>query len=105
MFKNFRKKPIEIQAFQFTMDMHKDLCKMGWIDKTNNPTDVEFDFIKRFKFQWNQHTQQLLIDTKEGQMVCEVWDWIVKEPFDKKRQFYPVKDKIFNQTYDYIEGS
>jgi hypothetical protein len=103
MLKKYKKKPIEIEAFQFTMDMHKDLVKMGWFDKNNNPTNVEFDFIKRFKFQWNQHTQQLLIDTKEGQMVCEIWDMIIKEPFDKKRQFYPVKEKIFNQTYDYVE--
>lgn len=102
MFKKFRKKPIEIWAVQFTTAMQNSLVKKGWIDRDCNPIDIQLDIIPKFKFQWNQHTKQLLIDTKEGQMVCSPNDWIVKEPFDKKRQYYPVKEEIFNQTYESI---
>jgi len=40
------------------------------------------------------------IITSEGTMAVNVGDWIIKEPFDKERQFYPCKPDIFAQTYD-----
>jgi len=42
------------------------------------------------------------IITSEGTMAVNVGDWIIKEPFDKERQFYPCKPYIFAQTYDHI---
>ncbi len=30
-------------------------------------------------------------------------DYIIKEPFDKERGFYPCKPDIFKETYDVIE--
>lgn len=43
---------------------------------------------------------QLIIPTKEGSMIADVGDWIIKEPFPTgDRKFYPCKPDIFEQTY------
>ncbi len=42
------------------------------------------------------------IKTKEGIMRVNVGDYIIKEPFDKERGFYPCKPDIFKLTYDKI---
>ena len=101
MFKKFRKKPIEIVAFQFTKQMHKDLIALGK-NTDNNPIDVKIPNIPDAETYWNWHTQQLYLQTSEGEMGVNITDWIVKEPFDKVRKYYPVKHKIFVQTYDAV---
>ena len=40
------------------------------------------------------------IITSEGVMRVNVGDYIIKEPFDKGRGFYPCKPDIFELTYD-----
>lgn len=101
MFKKFRKKPIEIVAFQFTKQMQKDLIALGK-NPNENPIDVIIPNIPDADTQWNWHTQQLYIETSEGQMEVNISDWIVKEPFYKERKYYPVKNEIFMQTYDAV---
>jgi len=101
MFKKFRKKPIEIVAFQFTKQMQKDLIALGK-NPNENPIDVKVPNIPDADTQWNWYTGQLYIQTSEGQMEVNVGDWIVKEPFDKERKYYPVKNEIFKQTYDAV---
>jgi len=39
------------------------------------------------------------IITSEGVMRVNDGDYIIKEPFDKERKFYPCKPDIFKQTY------
>lgn len=87
----YRKKPVEIEAMQF-LGTNKTAIEM-W---------AEQEFGSAFA-----HTDEspgthpvLLIDTKEGRMECGVTDWIVKEPFDAVRGFYPVKDSVFQKTYE-----
>ena len=43
------------------------------------------------------------IITSEGTMRVNIGDYIIKEPFDKERAFYPCKPDIFEQTYELIE--
>lgn len=46
----------------------------------------------------------LAIPTKEGEMVCSINDYIIKEPFPSDdRQFYPCKQEIFEETYSKIQ--
>ena len=40
------------------------------------------------------------IITSEGVMSVSKGDYIIKEPFDKKRKFYPCKPDIFKLTYN-----
>lgn len=44
-------------------------------------------------------TDTFFIKTKEGLMKASVGDYIIKEPFDKERMFYPCKPDIFEMTY------
>jgi hypothetical protein len=99
MFKKFRKKPIEIVAFQFTKQMQKNLIALG-INPKENPVDVKIPNIPDAETYWNWHTQQLYLQTSEGEMKVNITDWIVKEPFDKVYKYFPVKNEIFVQTYE-----
>jgi len=102
MFKKFRKKPIEVVAFQFTKQMHNDLISLGK-NPNENPIAVKIPNIPDVKTYWNWHTQQLYIETSEGEMNVNISDWIVKEPFDKVRKYYPEKNEKFVQTHDAVE--
>ena len=44
------------------------------------------------------------IETKEGTMRANYGDYIIKEPFDKERCFYPCKPDIFELTYEEIDN-
>lgn len=51
--------------------------------------------------RWDFKGGYIFIETREGTMCAEVGDWIVREPFPTgDRDFYPVKDEIFRQTYE-----
>lgn len=78
----FRKKPIVIDAIVFNGDNFKE-CKEfigdNYDNKLNYPNII----------------------TSEGIMRVNRGDYIIKEPFDKKRGFYPCKPDVFLQTYEY----
>lgn len=40
------------------------------------------------------------IITSEGVMAVCVGDYIIEEPFDKERGFYPCKPSVFHKTYE-----
>jgi len=76
---NYRKKPVEIDAIQWTGDNRLeifDFCNMSYI------TD-----------------QELRIQTLEGSMIASVGDYIIK---GVKGEFYPCKPDIFEMTYEKI---
>jgi len=75
----YRKKPVEIDAIQWTGDNKLeifDFCNMSYI------TD-----------------QELRIQTLEGSMIASVGDYIIK---GVKGEFYPCKPDIFELTYEKI---
>jgi len=86
--KRYRKKPVEIDAIQFT----------GW-----NWAECE-DFMAGKSLihpQWMKEYEYLDINTLEGTMRCNKGDYIIK---GIKGEFYPCKPDIFEQTYDEIKG-
>lgn len=44
----------------------------------------------------------VIIPTSEGDMRANTGDYIIKEPFDKDRKFYPCKPDIFELTYEAV---
>ena len=82
----FRKKPVVIEAMQFT-DETKDqvfnfvtcTCYPAW-DGNGNPA--------------------LSIQTLEGDMIATLGDWIIK---GVNGEFYPCKPDIFEKTYEPVE--
>lgn len=85
----YRKKPVVIDAEQWngTQESWSKIMAMGltkW-----RPGEMG--------------TDTFYIETNEGKMMAKKGDYIIKEPFDKDRMFYPCKPDIFEKTYEKAE--
>jgi len=83
----FRKKPVVIEAEQFVWEEGKAIKEdmfMAW--------PVMEDIVGIY----------LLIPTLEGDMRANSGDWIIQ---GVKGEFYPVKNDIFQETYEEVEES
>ena len=80
----YRKKSIVVEAIIFKGDNFLE-CKMFIGDNYDNTLNYPN------------------IITSEGIMRVDKGDYIIKEPFDKKRGFYPCKPAIFKKTYEKVE--
>ena len=82
----YRKKPVVIEAVQFTglrsMDEISLLC----------------DGERSFSYEPN--SGHLLITTLEGVMQADIYDWIIK---GVKGECYPCKPDIFEMTYEPVD--
>jgi hypothetical protein len=85
MIQKFRKKPVEIEAVQFT--------RSNWVEvKTfTNETAHSFTIIDEIA--------HCIIPTLEGQHIATEYDWIIK---GVKGEFYSCKPDIFEQTYEAV---
>lgn len=88
----FRKKPIEIEAVQFT-HQNKDMV-YNWAKSIQGNVFHDLD----------ENKQPILkIPTLEGDMECSIGDYLIVEPFPTDfRKLYPCKASIFEQTYDVV---
>lgn len=90
----YRKKPVVIEAFQFT----KDLALRALID--NEP--LPFGVTACGQYHPGNRTVSnayIVIHTLEGNMRADLDDWIIK---GVKGELYPCKPDIFSATYDPI---
>lgn len=78
----YRKKPVVIDAIQWTGDNEPEIMKF------TNGIAIADD---------NPSPDYLTIPTKEGNMKADLGDWIIK---GVKGEFYPCKPDIFEATYD-----
>lgn len=81
MIQKFRKKPVVIEAVQYTGNFDEIMAFCG-------------------QNQVNVIDEDLYINTLEGDMKAEYLDWIIK---GVKGEFYPCKPDIFKQTYEEVE--
>lgn len=89
---NYRKKPIEVEAIQFTNE-NKDIV-YGWA------TEIQMNVFH----SWVNNQPVLIIPTLEGEMTLALGDYLIKEPFPTDwRKLYPCKQSIFENTYDLIK--
>ena len=85
MMHKYRKKPVEIEAIQWTGDNRDEIwkfCSMAYFN-----TDVATGDLS------------LMIQTLEGSMQASIGDYIIK---GVKDEFYPCKPDIFELTYDKV---
>lgn len=85
MMHKYRKKPVEIEALQWTGDNRDEIwkfCSMAYFN-----TDVATGDLS------------LMVQTLEGSMQASVGDYIIK---GVKDEFYPCKPDIFELTYDKV---
>lgn len=84
----FRKKPVEIEAIQFT--------RLNWekVKEFTNNTAFSLVIEKRIGGKCS-----CIIPTLEGQHIANENDWIIK---GVKGEFYPCKPDVFGLTYERI---
>lgn len=85
MIKKYRKKPVVIEAVQYTGDNMKEIMTFA----ANSAREIEEDFLG----------EHITIKTLEGDMKAEKNDYIIK---GVKGEFYPCKPDIFKQTYEEV---
>lgn len=97
----YRKKPVVIDAVQWTGKNHREMFDF----LTENTFKEESMTVSRDHFYIDHSKVEggLVIKTSEGDMIVSVSDYVIKEPFDKERMYYPCKEDIFHQTYEYAE--
>ena len=81
----FRKKPIVIEAVQWTGNMAAVIAFVGH----DLPTFG------------HPHDGALRIATLEGDHACQIGDWIIR---GVKNELYPCKPDIFAMTYEPVEA-
>lgn len=83
----YRKKPIIIEAMQYT----KEECVNDIFEFFNQDKNLNIP-VKQDGY--------CIVRTLEGDMKCEVGDYIIK---GVKGEFYPCKPDIFEATYEKVE--
>ena len=83
MIKQYRKKPVTIEAVQWTGENISEIC--------------EFTHKKKSDIFWIGH---LCIETHDGVHLASIGDYIIK---GVKGEFYPCKPDVFTQTYEDAE--
>lgn len=79
----FRKKPVVIEAIQFTGDNFDEIRNFCSTARLSNFND-----------------RNLIIPTLEGEHLASPGDWIIR---GVANEFYPCKPSIFTATYDQVE--
>jgi len=82
--KKYRKKPVIVEAIQFTGDNGKEI--QDWVNNEVWLSSIVSPFLS--------------ILTLEGEMKGTVGDYIIK---GAQGEFYPCKPDIFEQTYEVIQ--
>lgn len=85
----YRKKPIEVEAFQLGVDS----MPKWFINKVNDKETLLYECVKFNKYK-------CLIKTLEGTMKAEHGDYIIK---GIAGEIYPCKPEIFEKTYEKVE--
>jgi hypothetical protein len=81
----YRKKPVEIQAVQWTGNVAEMLDHLGMCEEDFDPPLVP--------------DAHFTIETLEGEMRADLGDWVI---CGVKGEFYPCKPDIFAATYDEV---
>ena len=80
----YRKKPVVIEAVQYTGDNFKEIC----------------DFVGTILNRPDSEQSHIIIETLEGDHIASVGDFIIKGVHG---EFYPCKPDIFEKTYELVE--
>ena len=86
----YRKKPVVIEAFQFTGPWSGPGIPQWYTDAFSR---------NEVTHSGNWETDAALIKTLEGTMKVEKGDWVIR---GVKGELYPCKDDIFRATYDLV---
>lgn len=94
MIQKFRKKPVEIEAVQFT-NINKEEIELF----VGKPLKHEIESDTAYIAGVAPPSSSLTIVTLEGEMKAMPGDWIIK---GINGEFYPCKPDIFEKTYELV---
>ncbi|WP_444893621.1 hypothetical protein ACJJIE_03810 [Microbulbifer sp. TRSA001] len=94
----FRKKPVVIDAIQWTGDNLKEV--IGFTGKSER-FDEWFSSFEDYEDFVKNDNNIFKVFTLEGTMDAEPGDWILR---GVAGEHYPCKPDIFKQTYELVEG-
>ena len=80
MIKTFVKKPVKVQAVQWTGDNYEEIA----------------NFVGHSSFRHSFEKDSVIIETLEGSHYARKGDWIIR---GINGEFYPCKPDIFEKTY------
>jgi hypothetical protein len=98
----FVKKPIEVEAHQFTGDNFGELKE--WTGSREVEEGVYTDLIHPLgtyllDYQHPDKWGELWVEANQSWLPLEIGEWIIKD----KLGFYPCKDSVFQETYGDVE--
>lgn len=97
----FRKRPVEIEAFQMTEDRRRDNRDWpAWLNLAWNRHRSEEGSVWPEKFPYSDGLDKLKITTLEGTMTVDWGDYIIQ---GVNGELYPCKPDIFEKTYDSVQ--
>jgi hypothetical protein len=91
----FRKKPVVIEAVQFTQAMRDGMEK--WPEGVEEATSDELRAATIAAGQGIGFDSYPIIRTLEGNMTVSVGDWVIR---GVNNELYPCKPDIFDKTYE-----
>jgi hypothetical protein len=99
----FRKKPVVIEAIQFTGGPKSATEVLNWVETPQANHRLERELLHAPNGEISQlfSPEHIRIRTLEGDMMALVGDWIIK---GVKGEFYPCKPDIFEATYEAVEA-
>ena len=91
----FRKKPVVVEAVQYTGSVSSTIFIYGLVNKIDIETEDQANKI----IAGCERNGGININTLEGIMLVSKGDWVIK---GIKGEFYPCKQDIFDATYEQI---
>lgn len=96
--KTFRKKPVEIQAMQWTGGPAAATPVIEWVLKNDGTARYHEETVTADEGHGAYTVpEHIAIDTLEGTVRAAVGDWVIQ---GVAREFYPCKPDIFEATYE-----
>ena len=95
----FRKKPVIIDAIQFTGKESLDEV-IEFINLEKICGKREANIIKSIIDYYFEKDKAIVIPTLEGNMIASIGDWIIR---GVQGEYYPCKPDIFKATYEAVE--
>jgi len=101
----YRKKPVVIEAVKWDGNNQREMFNfLTNGTKKIHPITLEEDNFRIDLVNGGCQVGNLIIKTSEGDMLADIGDYVIKEPFPTKdRIFYPCKPDIFEKTYELVE--
>lgn len=93
----YRKKPVIIEAIQWTGFNHRVM--FDFLTYNQYVNDFIATYGNNFYIDHNKVEGGLIIKTREGEHIASIGDYIIK---GVSGEFYPCKPDIFNQTYEEV---